>query len=375
MFISLHYSRKESPLLDGRDLRIALLYDEKQANQQLGISSGATLRPMRPSPQKLLTHADVPVLLLTDLTNLRYLTGLSMSSGVLLVLPRSYVLFTDARYLEMAEHQAHRGVMIRDITELDRFLQKVRVCGFEQENVTVGRLLRWKTRFPSTKFVRVKDVLEEFRRRKDPEELRILRRAERITKELLRRVPSMLRSTTTERSLAWKLRQWAQELGAEGMSFDPIVAFGTHTSRPHHQPTSRQLQKGHIVQIDVGAVYKGYCGDLSRVYFTAQSTPAQERAYRAVMEAKNAVIDEVRVGASTRALDQLARSILKKHGMEEAFTHALGHGVGLDVHEGVTLSSRQPDRKLLRGEVITVEPGVYFPGCFGIRLEDMVVVE
>lgn len=330
---------------------------------------------MRPSPQKLLARAELPALLLSNLVNIRYLTGLSLSSGVLLVLPRSYVLFTDNRYREMAESRARRGVHVRDVAGLQRFLRGVSVCGFEEESVTIARLARWRSKFPNTKFVRSRSVVEQFRRQKDEEELRLIRRAQRIAEELLRRVPSQLRSTMTERGLAWKLQQWARELGAEGMSFDPIVAFGTHTSRPHHHPTDRLLLKGHVVQIDTGVVYRGYCSDLSRVYFTADPTPQQERALAAVTEAKDAVMGEVCAGASTRALDTLARSILKKHRMEEAFSHALGHGVGLEIHEGATLSSHAPDQTLLPGEVITVEPGVYFPGRFGMRLEEMVIVE
>ena len=129
------------------------------------------------------------------------------------------------------------------------------------------------------------------------------------------------------------------------------------------------------MQIDTGVIYKGYCADMSRVFFTAKMSDREEKAYRAIEEALGAVIGKVRAGVSTRSLDQLARSVLKKYGMEENFTHALGHGIGLEVHEGVTLSARAPDRKLLKGEVIAVEPGVYFPGRFGIRLEDMVIVE
>jgi len=331
--------------------------------------------PMRPSPSLLLRHAGVPALLMSDLTAVRYLTGLTLTSGMVLVLPRSYVLFTDARYREMAEQERNDRVGVRDIAELERFLKKIPVCGFEQENVTVGRLSRWKIRFPNTKFVRIKDPLEAFRRQKDPEELRLIRRAQRITQELLRRVPAALRAGITERGLAWKLQSWARELGADDLSFPPIVAFGSHASRPHHQPTTRALQKGHLVQIDVGAIYKGYCADMSRVFFTAKPSPREEKAFHAVEEALGAVIGKVRAGVTTRSLDQLARSVLRKYGMEENFCHALGHGIGLEVHEGVTLSSRAPDRTLLKNEVIAVEPGVYFPGKFGIRIEEMLIVE
>lgn len=314
-------------------------------------------------------------MLVSSLVNVRYLTGLSLSSGVVLVMPRSYFLFTDARYSETAVARARPGVIVRDLSMLDRFMSKVDECGFEEDHVTVARLTRWRKRFSETTLVRIGGVIETFRRQKDSEELKMLHRAEAITQELLRRVPSALRSTTTERGLAWKLRSWAQELGAEGMSFDPIVAFGTHTSRPHHQPTMRYLQRGHIVQVDVGAMYQGYCGDLSRVYFTSTPSRAMQKAYDAVSRARDAAVKQVRAGVTTHELDALARGILAEVDMEDSFCHALGHGVGLEVHEGVTISSRGVKEKLLAGEVVTIEPGVYFPGKFGIRLEDMVVVE
>ena len=329
---------------------------------------------MRPSPRALLAHAGVDALLVTDLVNIRYLTGCDLSAGFVLVTPRAFLLLTDARYLEGAQQTAKANVAVRDQADMTKAMSRIPACGFEEDVVTVARYRGWRRSFAGTKFLRTSGAVESFRRQKDEEELRAIRRAHRMTEELLRRVPSALRKGTTERGLAWKLRVWAQELGADGLAFSPIVAFGSHTSRPHHLPTSRALQKGHMVQIDVGAVYGGYCADRSQVFFTTEPTPQQEKAYRAVREAKDAVIAACVPGASTRALDQLARSVLKKDGMDAAFCHALGHGVGLEVHEGVTLSSRQPDSKLLAREVVAVEPGVYFPGKFGIRLEDMVMV-
>jgi Xaa-Pro aminopeptidase len=168
---------------------------------------------------------------------------------------------------------------------------------------------------------------------------------------------------------------WALELGADGLAFDPIVAFGTHTSSPHHHPTSRALQKGHLVQIDVGAKVKGYCGDMSEVYFTAKPTALQKKVYDTLTEAKNKAMRSVKAGVTTHALDRIARDVLKRDGFDAYFTHALGHGVGLDIHEGVTLSQKAPAQTLLAGEVITIEPGVYFDGKWGMRVEDMIVVQ
>ncbi|HVW67272.1 MAG TPA: aminopeptidase P family protein [Candidatus Peribacteraceae bacterium] len=330
---------------------------------------------MRPKPRQLLAKAKVPVLLVTDLTDVRYLTGVSVSSGTLLVTPTAYVFLVDSRYGELASAKAYKDVTVKNASALPELLKKIPRCGYMEEHLTVARLRRLQSQFKNTKFVHIADAVGEFRRSKDEVEVRLINRAHRITRELLRRIPAALRVGIREDELAWKIEQWAHELGAEAMAFDSIVAFGSNTSRPHHQPGNRKLKKGDIVQIDIGAKYRGYCSDRSQVYLTGPVSAHITKAIKAVTKAKNAAKKAVKKGASTQLLDRIARDVLKKYGMEGAFTHALGHGVGLDIHEGVILSERAADQKLLKHEVITIEPGVYFPGKFGIRLEDMVIVE
>ncbi len=330
---------------------------------------------MRPrTAGDLLAKAPVPALLITNLVNIRYLTGLQVTAGVLLILPRKQLFFVDARYSDMAS-RVFPSITVRDIAEIDKVFKDIRECAFEAEDVTVLRKLQWKKKFPATTFVRSTGIVEVFRRTKDKDELLSLKRAHRITRELLRRVPAVIRRPITEEQLARKLAIWALELGADGLSFDPIVAFGSHTACPHHRPTSRLLKKGHIVQIDVGAKVNGYCADMSQVYFTAPPTPLQKSIYAALLEAMKAAMLAAKAGVSNRLLDQLVRKRLMEEGIEEFFTHALGHGVGLDVHEGPTLSQKAKDVKLLSGEVLAVEPGVYFPEKFGMRVEEMVYVQ
>ncbi len=329
---------------------------------------------MRPrTAGAILDRSPAPALLVTNLTNIRYLTGLPVSAGVLLVAQRKMTLFVDARYHEMAS-RAYPGIKVRDVSGLEKAMAGVGECAYEADTVTVLRKAGWKKRFKNTKFVQSIGIIEEFRRTKDEEEERCLRRAHRITRELLRRVPAVIRRPLTEQQLARKLAIWALELGADGLSFEPIVAFGSHTACPHHRPTTRLLKKGHLVQIDVGALVGGYCADMSQVYFTAPPTLVQKNVYATLLEAMNAAMRAAKAGASPRALDRIARDVLKREDIEEYFTHALGHGVGLDVHEGPTLSSKAKDMSLVKGEVLAVEPGVYFPGKFGMRLEDMVYV-
>lgn len=320
-------------------------------------------------------HAGVPALLVTDQKNIQYLTGMDISSGVVLLQKREEknALFVDDRYMERAQ-AACRGMIVRHVREFPDIMRKIRRCGFEAGHVTVAEENSWKKRFPQTTFIPREGIIERMRRQKRPEELRVLRRAERITEDLLRRVPPSLRGGVSERELAWKLQAWAHDLGADSLAFDPIVAFGEHTSRPHHYPTSRCFRKGDLVQIDVGAAFQGYCADRSAVYFTGAPTEAQRKAHAALREALTVTRKAVRSGMFNRSLDRLARSVLERHGFTEEFCHALGHGVGLDVHEGVMLSRKAPRTKLLQNEVITLEPGLYFPGKFGMRLEEMVYV-
>lgn len=331
--------------------------------------------PMRPhAPSSLLRQADVPALLITDLLNIRYLTGVSVSTGAVLVTPRRYLFFVDGRYRFRAERTAYTGIAVQDASALTTFLREIRECGFEADDISVLRKSLWKRNYKNTKFIQTVGAVEEFRRQKDEEELRILRRAQRITREMLRRVPAALRVGISEERLARQLQIWSLELGAEGLAFDPIVAFGTHTGNPHHAPTTRGLRRGHLVQVDVGAKVRGYCADMSAVFFTARPTREQTLVYDALRMVQRRVIASMKPGVTNHALDALARGILRPLGMEAAFSHALGHGVGLDIHEGIVLSAKREEKKLLAGEVVTVEPGVYFPGKFGMRVEDMAFV-
>ncbi|OGJ57940.1 hypothetical protein A2881_04665 [Candidatus Peribacteria bacterium RIFCSPHIGHO2_01_FULL_55_13] len=331
------------------------------------------MRPKRPSA--ILEAAETRAFLVSNLVNIRFLTGISLSSGILLIDKNGMTLFTDGRYLETAAHAVHRGVSVRDAATIGDAMKKVRSCGMEDNDVSLDRFRRWKSKFKNTKFIHTSSVVEEFRRAKDKDEILKFRRAQRITREIIRRVPSMLRRPIREIDLAWQLQAWARELGAEGMAFDSIVAFGTHTSSPHHHPTHRRLQKGHIVQIDCGAKYGGYSADQSAVFFTGKPTLLQKKVFEAVLEAKDAAIEAIKPGVSVRHLDQVAREVLQRYGLEQYFCHALGHGVGLEIHEGVTLSQRAPDQKLLKGEIITIEPGVYIPGRFGMRVEEEIIVK
>lgn len=332
-------------------------------------------------------------LLVSNLTNVRYLSGISLTAGVMLLKGQKRLLFVDDRYLEKAKTEARKGIRVLHIDELKKTLKRSKRVRFEAEDVTVARLKRWKKRFRGTRFVPSENVVEEWRRQKKPEELRAIQKACRITDRVLQTVPSFLRvgaprrGAPTEKRLAWEIEQMSRTLGVDAMAFETIVAFGQHTSRPHHRPTKRKLRRGDIVQIDMGVKVHGYCSDCSRVFFTGKPLDEQQQIFNLLVHVVKECTKRARAGTSNTALDRFARGLMRyagknelpryrKTGYEKFFLHSLGHGVGLEIHEGLNLTSRKGAKrtKLLQNEVITIEPGVYFQGKWGMRIEDTVVV-
>lgn len=324
--------------------------------------------------QSLLRARGIPRMLVTSPSNVRYLTGLDASEAMLLVALRSATLFVDARYASAAGALRSRRLKVMDRTDIARMLSRIPRCGYEEGHVTAGCLRRWKAACKNTKFIHTSSLAEGLRRKKDATEVRLMHRALSVTDDVLRGVPGMLRPGMTEARLAADILIACLERGADGMAFDTIVAFGPSTCEPHHRPGGRRLRTRDIVQVDMGAKVGGYCSDRSEVFFIGKPTAEQRRTYDAVSEAKERAKSLLKAGVPCADLDRSARSVLAAHSLEGFFTHSLGHGLGLDIHEGVSLSSRSAD-SLLSGEVVTIEPGVYLPGKFGIRLEDTVFVK
>lgn len=324
--------------------------------------------------QKLIKKQPFQALYVTSLVNIHYLTGIEASAGALLVTPKTTILFLDSRYSEMAKVRAPRNVIVQDpVTLLDQ-LKTLKKIGIEAEHMTVARLQRLQSKLKSSKFVQTSGLIEGLRRVKDKHELKVIAKACAITKTVLREIPSLLKPGTTERKLAWNIFQLCHQYGAQGLAFDTIVAFGENSSKPHHHPTDRTLRTGDIVQIDMGAKFASYCSDYSRVYFTAAKTKEQAIAYKALSEAKKKAESLLKKGVTNHELDKEARKVLKHYGFDKEFSHSLGHGLGLDIHESPTLSAKAPKMTLQKDELVTIEPGLYFEGKWGMRLEDTWVV-
>lgn len=324
---------------------------------------------------RVLTAAKVKCFLVTNLINIRYITGLELSYGLVLITAKKVKLYVDGRYKETAEKKVKKGISVKDMESFIRDLRRKKICAFEAATVTVEQMNRWKKTLKNTKFVQSKEIIEEIRRVKTPEEIKKFKKAQSITRQVIKKIPKMLKEGITERQLALKLLAEVIKLGADGLSFEPIVAFGKNTSQPHHHPGDSKFIKGQLVQIDMGAKYKGYCADQSEIFFTGKPTELQSRVYNAVKKAQKAALAKVRPGIANHELDKIAREILEKEKLNKYFVHSLGHGLGLEIHEGVTLSQKGKKTKLLENEIITIEPGVYIPGKFGIRLETEVIVK
>ncbi len=321
------------------------------------------------------TRADA--FLISNLTNLQYFSGMKLSSGSMLVTRSSAALFVDDRYYDEAKTIASDHVMVKHARSFRASLKHSKRCCIES-SLTLSAHKRLKQGYPKVQFIPTDNVCEQCRRTKSDIELQYIAQACAITKTIFTFVPEWLTQKTTEIRLARKIRDKAEQLGAHDMAFDTIVAFGEHSSVPHHRPTERALQRGDVVQIDCGVKVSGYCSDFSRVFFTAPLTKEQRNAYSALTHTLQTCTQMVRPGVYARALDTRARTELKRFGFEHEFCHALGHGVGLDIHEGIILShttKRNNLSKLLKHEVITIEPGLYFAGKWGMRIEDTIVVK
>jgi Xaa-Pro aminopeptidase len=252
------------------------------------------------------------------------------------------------------------------------------MAGFDAARTTVAELTRWKSELPSRLrkgfFQAVPaPFVELLRSIKDGDELALMAHAALVGCNLFEHILSVLRPGIAEVEVAAELEHEARMMGAEGMSFETIVASGLRSAMPHGRASGAPLPRRGFVTLDFGIIHKGYCSDMTRTVFLGKPKPEERRAYEAVLEAQENAVGAVAAGVSCAEVDEAARSVLRREGLAEAFTHSTGHGVGLEIHEQPRVGAGQSTR-LQPGMVITIEPGVYLAGKFGIRIEDMVVV-
>lgn len=326
----------------------------------------------------------VEALLVTSLTNVRYLTGFTGSAGMLFVLPAATILLTDGRYRTQAEEQlAEAGVRAEVVVapaagqdEKARLIAgDLPALGLEAAHVSWARQRAFaETWFPSTELVPTTGIVERLRRVKDAGEIARIEEACRIADTALHNLRERLSRNPPEAEFGRDLDFEMRRLGATGPSFETIVASGHNAAKPHHRPGPVAITPNAPVVIDFGALVDGYCSDMTRTVWTGRLEDATlRRAVEVVMASQAAGVAAVRAGVKASEVDGACREVIAEAGWADAFVHGTGHGVGLDIHEAPSVAATSTDT-LEVGHVVTVEPGVYLPGLGGVRIEDTVVV-
>jgi Xaa-Pro aminopeptidase len=324
---------------------------------------------------ELVANEGLERLLITDLTNVRYLTGFAGTNGACICGPGDRAFFTDFRYIERAASEIEGWELVAVSAEWTTGLAERLTgrCGFEDQHLSVRALRELTEKAPEgSELVPAGGLVERLRRVKDPDEQTAIAEAAKLADDVYTWALERGLGGRTEQEVSREVQARIRELGAEP-AFPPIVAAGPNSAIPHAEAGEREIAKGELVVFDMGCQLEGYCSDCTRTFAVGESTGAARDVYELVRRAQAAGLDAVAAGKSAREVDEAARHLIAeaKHG--EHFGHGLGHGVGLEVHEAPRLSQRS-DEMLAGGEVVTVEPGIYLPGELGVRIEDLVVV-
>lgn len=316
--------------------------------------------------------------LISALPNIRYLSGFTGSNAALLLTAERALLFTDPRYQTQAPQQSDCEVKIAKgavLSEVAKWRQKLRLqrLGFERSRISFSDYDLLKSQKSLTKLVPVPDLIETLRMVKSSDEIATIRTAVDLNSAALDQALRIFKPGITEIDLAAEIEYRMRQMGADGPSFETIVAAGPRTALPHAHPTSACISSHQLLLIDMGATVAGYASDMTRTMGVGQLSAKARRMYRAVLESQLASIDAVRAGVASSTVDRAARRVLKLHGQDKLFIHSTGHGLGLEIHERPRIGRKGTDR-LEAGMAITIEPGAYLEGFGGLRIEDTVVV-
>ncbi|KKU78344.1 MAG: Aminopeptidase P [Candidatus Peregrinibacteria bacterium GW2011_GWA2_47_7] len=310
------------------------------------------------------------------------MSNFSGSNGSLFVTQKAAYLLTDFRYILEARSIVPRGISVIDYGRKGfekiwkDLLKKHRVkrIGYEADALTCRQYKKITSYQKSIFYTDLGDAVSALRMQKESVELAHITRAQNITDNIFSALKKKVRGGMSEKEIAWLIEELARAFGADDISFEPIVAFNEHSAEPHHHCTDRKLKKGNLILLDFGVRYKGYCSDMTRMLFSKKPTKKERRVYETVLHAQESARAQLRAGVHGDAIDTTARDIIDRAGFKGRFGHSLGHGVGLDVHELPNLSAYYkgiiPEKS-----VVTIEPGIYLDGEFGVRIEDMDVVE
>lgn len=319
--------------------------------------------------------------LITSDVNRRYFTGLESSAGTLVAFRDAAYFIIDFRYIEVAKATVTGAeVLLQDklYEQIGALLKKhgAKTVTIETDYVTVGALGMYRTRLLEYEFLTdasLNDEILAMRSLKDESEIAAIRKAQSITDASFLEILDFIKPGKTEKEIAAYLEYCMRRLGADGLAFETIAASGPNSAKPHAVPSDRPLQQGDFFTMDYGALWGGYCSDMTRTVAIGEPTDEMRKVYDTVLAAQLLGIEKAVEGASCRAVDAAARELIYNAGYEGCFGHSLGHSVGIEIHEMPGFSpSIAPETTCKQGMVITVEPGIYLEGRFGVRIEDMV---
>ncbi len=327
-----------------------------------------------------LDELEADALFLTSMPNIRWACGFTGSNGLLIVGSESASFVTDGRYTEQARAEVEGAEVFVAENGLSEYIVEENLLApyshvaFQADTVSVARRDSLAEEHEDVEWLPKTNVLTHLVASKTQDEITHIRAAQAITESVFREILDLIEPGMTERDLGAEIVYRHLKKGAESMAFDPIVAAGPNGARPHARPTDRTLQEGDMIVLDMGAFRDGYASDMTRTVALGDPGDAARRGYNAVLDAQNAALNAARAGMTGEELDAVARKVLDDAGLEEYFTHGLGHGLGLEVHEWPRVSHTADD-ELPEDACVTIEPGVYVPEEeYGVRIEDIVVL-
>lgn len=324
----------------------------------------------------------VEAMLVSEAANVTYLTGFTGDSSYLLLTPEACVIASDERFRRHLEEECPeidariRGPDVGLLAFLKQIVEELNCTrlGIESQSITLATYQDFEASLgASTKLVPTKEAVESLRKIKDAEEIALTRRAVWVAERAFLSIRAALHPQMTERDVAFELEHIIRRLGGDGFAFEPIVAVGPRSALAHAKATEKKLCESPLLLMDWGATFRGYKSDLTRVLALGTIPPKFEEIYSVVLAAQQAAIEQIGPGVSTQAIDRTAREVINDAGYGEQFGHGLGHGIGLHIHEAPGLNPRV-DSTLEAGMIITIEPGIYFPGEGGVRIEDDILV-
>lgn len=331
------------------------------------------------SLREILRAKKLDAFLTSYLPNVRYLTGFTGSNALVIVTRTATFFLTDFRYAEqvqgevIADQKIFGSGSLVELVSKKKVLSSLGTIGLESDHLTIEQFEEWK-KFAGKKSLKtLRGVIEQLRSAKEEDEIARIKKAVGVTDAVFKKILGMIKPGVLESDIAAEISYYHRKLGAEKDAFDTIVASGERSALPHGRASSKKIGKNEFVTLDFGCIYQGYHSDMTRTISVGKPMPEMKKIYTIVLDAQKKALDSIAVNKPAATIDAIARGYIAEKGYGKYFGHSLGHGIGLEIHETLRLASTNKDT-LRDGNVVTVEPGIYLPKKFGVRIEDIMVV-